>query len=374
MSTTDKTSSFKIHIIIGARPNFMKAAPIFHELKKVEGVDVEMVHTGQHYDKRLSQDILDDLEIPAPKINLEVGSGSHAVQTANIMIKYEALCLEEKPDLVIVVGDVNSTIACALTAKKLGLNVAHLESGLRSRDMSMPEEINRLLTDRIADVLWTPSPDGDENLLNEGVAKEKISYVGNLMIDSLVKMKPKIDAVNASEKYGLEDKSYAVVTLHRPSNVDHPDRFLSVMREIDRTAEAMGVKVVFPVHPRTHKMMELPQIKQIVENPRFMLLEPLPYLEFVSLFQTSRFLITDSGGIQEETTFLKVPCFTLRPNTERPITISHGTNRLVEPETLFATVDAAFRDGIDAPAGIQYWDGQGARRVVEDIERRFLKK
>ncbi len=351
----------------------MKAAPIFHELRKQDLFEVELVHTGQHYDKKLSDDILNDLEIPAPKTNLNVGSGSHAVQTANIMIRYEAHCEAHRPDLVVVVGDVNSTIACTLTAKKLGLQVAHLESGLRSWDMGMPEEINRLLTDRISDVLWTPSLDGNENLIKEGVHPSKISFVGNLMIDSLVKMQPKFDKIDVCERYALESKNYGLITLHRPSNVDEPQRFIQVFSQIAEVGKLMGVRMVFPVHPRTRKMVELPAIQKMLENGDFIILEPLAYLEFMAMVKSAKFLITDSGGIQEETTFMGVPCFTLRPNTERPITITEGSNRLVEPETLVKIVVETMSGPILRRDPPQNWDGKAAARVVADIKKRYLE-
>ncbi|MEQ9824842.1 MAG: UDP-N-acetylglucosamine 2-epimerase (non-hydrolyzing), partial [Puniceicoccaceae bacterium] len=317
--------------------------------------------------------ILDELGIPVIQTNLNVGSGSHAVQTATIMMRYEAHCLEHRPDLVIVVGDVNSTIACALTAKKLGLQVAHLESGLRSRDLGMPEEINRLLTDRISDVLWTPSRDADENLAAEGVDRKKISFVGNLMIDSLVRLKPRIDSIDIQENFGLKPHQYALLTLHRPSNVDEPERFLRIMREMERVVTELERPIVFPVHPRTRSMVERPEVREILERSHFLLFEPLSYVKFMALVQASQLLITDSGGIQEETTFLGIPCFTLRANTERPITILEGTNHLVEPENLMSTIRKSLAAGPRKAHPPQYWDGQSAARVVEDLFSRYWR-
>lgn len=365
---------FRIHIIIGARPNFMKAAPVYHALKEVDEVDVEMIHTGQHYDKKLSDDILADLQVPAPEVNLKVGSGSHAVQTANIMIAYEALCMTDRPDLVIVVGDVNSTIACALTAAKLGLQVAHLESGLRSGDRGMPEEINRLLTDRISDVLWTPSEDADYNLLSEGVEKKKITFVGNLMIDSLVRMTPKIDVIDVFEEYGVKSGEFVLLTLHRPSNVDDPEKLASILNKISDTAKHFGKSVVFPVHPRTKKMLNHSGVSEVVKNPSFRLLEPLSYLHFMAMVKKASIVITDSGGIQEETTFLGVPCLTLRANTERPITISQGTNRLVKADQILSAAGELLnmqKKGNYNPP--KYWDGGSAGRILADVKERYLK-
>ncbi len=362
----------KIHIIIGARPNFMKAAPLYHALCQIDQIEVDLIHTGQHYDKNLSDDILADLNLPTPARNLNVGSGSHAVQTAKIMIRYEELCLENRPDLVIVVGDVNSTIACALTAKKLGLSVAHLEAGLRSRDMGMPEEINRILTDQLSDVLWTPSRDGNQNLLREGISESKISFVGNLMIDTLVNLSPQIDTIDIHSLFPEIPEEYGLITLHRPSNVDNPVVFEKIIRKIRELSLKYDIMMVFPVHPRTRSKLKYEGIaKYLSDNECFLLLEPIPYLRFMALVKRSRFLITDSGGIQEETTFLGIPCFTLRPNTERPITISEGSNVLVTPDNLLEKVEHALAAQSPVHKIPDYWDGKSADRVVKDIIRRY---
>lgn len=379
IATENRTSFFisqmKIHIIIGARPNFMKAAPLYHALCKIDQIEVDLIHTGQHYDKNLSDDILTDLNLPTPTRNLNVGSGSHAVQTAKIMIGYEELCLEDRPDLVIVVGDVNSTIACALTAKKLGLNVAHLEAGLRSRDMGMPEEINRILTDQLSDVLWTPSRDGNQNLLREGIDESKISFVGNLMIDTLVNLSPQIDTIDIRSFFPEIPEEYGLITLHRPSNVDNPVVLEKIIKKIQELSLKYDIMMVFPVHPRTRCKLNHEGIAKIFRDSNcFILLDPVPYLRFMALVKSSRFLITDSGGIQEETTFLGIPCFTLRPNTERPITISEGSNILVTPDNLLEKVEhslAAKRPEHKVP---DYWDGKSAERVVKDIIFRYHSK
>ena len=350
----------------------MKAAPVFHELKKSKNIAVELVHTGQHYDKNLSDDILRDLQLPQPDYNLNVGSGSHAVQTANIMIRYEALCNETRPDLVIVVGDVNSTIACALTAKKMGLQVAHLEAGLRSRDMGMPEEINRILTDRISDVLWTPSEDGNQNLLEEGIAESKISLVGNLMIDTLVNLTPRIDQTDLSSILPGIPSEFGLVTLHRPSNVDEPRILKQIIHKIEALAVEHTIKMVFPVHPRTKNQLKKIKILEKLKNCGWcILLDPLPYIQFMALVKHSKFLLTDSGGIQEETTFLGIPCFTLRPNTERPITISRGSNVLVTPINLKEAFDKNFSSKSGHRHVLKFWDGKSSVRVAEDIKIRY---
>ncbi len=325
-----------IHLVAAARPNFMKIAPLCHALNKSGWAEPVVVHTGQHYDLNMSDAFFQDLMLPEPQHHLGVGSGTHAEQTGKVMIAYEALLMRQRPDLVVVVGDVNSTIAATLAAVKLGIRTAHLEAGLRSFDRSMPEEINRILTDSIADILWTPSPDGDENLLREGVAPKKIERVGNIMIDSLEMMRPRIESGNAFERFGLRSGGYGVVTLHRPSNVDDPGTLSGLCSALKRIAA------------------ELPLV-----------------VPFMNLVFNCRLAVTDSGGIQEETTYLGIPCLTLRPNTERPITVTHGTNRLVKADSLeIAVRQALAADGkrFSAP---DLWDGQTALRVVGSI-RRFL--
>ena len=345
-----------IHIICAARPNFMKIAPLYHALKAEDWCVPKIIHTGQHYDYQMSQAFFDDLGLPSPSYNLGVGSGSHGQQTAHTMMAYEKLCVEEDmPHLVIVVGDVNATLACSISAKKLHLSVAHLEAGLRSFDRTMPEEINRIVTDSISDYHWTPSEDADENLLREGVRPEQLSRVGNIMIDSYCLMKTKIDDQKIWGHFDLSKKSYGVLTLHRPTNVDDPEILCQILGVI----RCLDIPTIFPVHPRTKKAME--SLKAIPENIK--LVDPMGYIEFMSLVSESAFVITDSGGIQEETTYLKVPCFTLRDTTERPITITLGTNQLVTPDNLIEKLSSPKKGEIPP-----LWDGNTADRIVEVLK------
>jgi UDP-N-acetylglucosamine 2-epimerase (non-hydrolysing) len=355
-----------IHLIAAARPNFMKIAPLYHALKKAEWAAPVIVHTGQHYDVNMSDAFFRDLMLPEPHHHLGVGSGSHAEQTGGVMIAYETLLLERRPDLVVVVGDVNSTVACTLAAVKLEVKTAHLEAGLRSFDRSMPEEINRIVTDSIADILWTPSPDGDENLLREGIAPAKIERVGNIMIDSLEMMRPRIMAENAVAKYGLKNGSYGVVTLHRPSNVDDPKVLKRLCEALQRIAA--DLPLVFPVHPRTRKNLESFGLYQgLAGAPGMHLDDPVSYIPFMNLVFNCRLAITDSGGIQEETTYLGIHCLTLRPNTERPITVTAGTNRLCTPENIETRAASAMSSNSGAKPP-ELWDGKAAGRVVNSIE------
>jgi UDP-N-acetylglucosamine 2-epimerase (non-hydrolysing) len=358
-----------IHLIAAARPNFMKIAPLYHALIREVWAEPLIVHTGQHYDTNMSDAFFTDLGLPKPHVHLGIGSGSHAEQTGNVMIAYEKLILENRPDLVVVVGDVNSTVASTLAAVKLGVKVAHLEAGLRSFDRSMPEEINRVVTDALAELLWTPSPDGDENLLREGVTPEKIVRVGNIMIDSLEMMRPTIDKENSVARYGLNKGSFGLVTLHRPSNVDDKNALKTLCDVLIRVAEKLPL--IFPVHPRTRKNIDSwGLLKKIGLSKKIHMDVPLSYIQFMSLLFDCRLVITDSGGVQEETSYLGIPCLTLRPNTERPITISHGTNRLcttldVEELVLLAlTTPKVIKK-------IPLWDGCTAPRVVASI-RDFL--
>lgn len=360
----------KIILVAGARPNFMKIAPLMAAFGERHEIAPVLVHTGQHYDRDMSALFFHELGIPEPDVNLGVGSASHAVQTAEIMRAFEPVLLKEKPDAILVVGDVNSTIACGLVAVKLGVKLIHVEAGLRSFDRTMPEEINRILTDAISDLLFCSEPSGVENLRREGIPEEKIFLVGNVMIDTLLKNREKAERSAILDDMGLNGQSYAVVTLHRPSNVDDPAMLGRIMAVLDEISQEMPV--VFPVHPRTREMLKNRDRYRISREkigicPSF--LDPLGYLDFLKLMTHARVVLTDSGGIQEETTILKVPCLTLRENTERPITVEMGTNRLVgsDPEQILK----AWRDVVKGnPVGGRtppLWDGRAAHRIAEVI-------
>lgn len=344
----------------------MKIAPIYHALKKENWAVPIIVHTGQHYDINMSDVFFEDLNLPKPDLHLGIGSGTHAVQTCNVMIAYEKAIIEERPDLVVVVGDVNSTMATTLVAVKMGVKVAHLEAGLRSFDRSMPEEINRLVTDALADILLTPSLDADENLIREGVPLEKIHMVGNIMIDSLELLRGKIEAQDTYKEVGLKAGDYVLVTLHRPSNVDHQNVLEQICSTLVRIAKR--IPIIFPVHPRTRKNLEKNGRMRILNTtPGLRLLGPLNYVCFMNLLFNCRLSITDSGGIQEETTYLRIPCLTLRPNTERPITILKGTNKLCTPENLENLVGETLSGNTSVGSIPENWDGQTASRVVSSI-------
>jgi UDP-N-acetylglucosamine 2-epimerase (non-hydrolysing) len=354
----------RILFVVGARPNFMKVAPIIREMRKMpRDFDPVLVHTGQHYDANMSQVFFDELGLPRPDVNLEVGSGSNSWQTAQIMLRFEPVVLDYKPDWVVVVGDVNSTLACALVSSKVGARVAHVEAGLRSFDLTMPEEINRLLTDQIADLLFTPSPDANENLLREGIREEKIRLVGNVMIDTLVRLLPKARErwPGLIERFGLE--RYVLVTLHRPSNVDDSKTLSEIMAAL--TELSQKTPVLFPVHPRTHQRIAESGLKPATRN--LQLIEPLGYLDFLALEARADLVLTDSGGVQEETTYLGVPCLTARPNTERPVTVTSGTNRLVESkqQALVAAAFAALNGNWKQGSVPELWDGMAAQRIVQ---------
>ena len=384
----------KIHLISAARPNFMKIAPLYHALKKEPWAEPLIVHTGQHYDLNMSDVFFQDLGLPEPDLHLGVGSGTHAEQSGQVMIAYEKVLLESRPDLVIVVGDVNSTMACTIAAVKISYKsagsksnpigptetlssadldrpcVAHLEAGLRSFDRTMPEEINRLVTDALADILWTPSPDADDNLIREGVARKKIQRVGNIMIDSLEMLRSTIEKQAAYSEMGLNPGEYGLVTLHRPSNVDDPRIMTTLCHKLIRISQR--VPLVFPVHPRTRKNMENLDLMSLLEKADNLIISgPINYIRFMNLIFNCRFALTDSGGLQEETTYLGIPCLTLRPNTERPVTIHKGTNRLCRLDNFEEHVDDLLSKKSSHDCKIDLWDGRTADRVVASIKSYF---
>jgi UDP-N-acetylglucosamine 2-epimerase (non-hydrolysing) len=370
--TIDMARKLKLLIVAGARPNFMKVAPLIKRIRELysegerNGVSLEyrLVHTGQHYDRKMSGVFFGELGIPVPDINLEVGSGSHAVQTANIMTRFEPVCLEEKPDWLIVVGDVNSSMACTLVAAKLGIKVAHVEAGLRSFDRTMPEEVNRLVTDALADLLLTPSEDADENLRREGVPVEMIRLVGNIMIDSLVDNLARARQRDIVKRLGLKEKAFVYVTLHRPSNVDRRENLSTIIAELIRLSHQLPV--VFPMHPRTHKMLSEFGIS-LGDCSGLKILEPIGYHDSLCLTERARFVLTDSGGLQEESTFLRTPCLTLRPNTERPITVRLGSNRLTAVARLRSDIEDVLCAEHEVGSVPPLWDGHTARRTLEEI-------
>lgn len=360
----------KIICVCGARPNFMKIAPLMEALKASGRAQAVLVHTGQHYDERMSRLFFRDLGIPEPDINLEVGSGSHAWQTAEIIRRFEPVLVDQRPDWVIVVGDVNSTIACALVAVKLGVKVAHVEAGLRSFDRDMPEEINRLLTDAISDLLFVSEPSGVENLKKEGVADGKVHFVGNVMIDTLLKHRRRADESKILDQFSLSPRGYAVVTLHRPSNVDDAKTLGGILDAFDEIARRMPI--IFPMHPRTRKNVgALGLGRQLESISNLKTPEPLGYLDFLKLMSDAAVVLTDSGGIQEETTILGVPCLTLRENTERPVTITDGANRLVKPDkaSILAAYHDAMQGGVRQTKQPALWDGKAAERIAAVFSR-----
>lgn len=369
----------KIILVAGARPNFMKVAPLMHALKNHPFIQPVLVHTGQHYDVKMSGQFFEELNIPAPDINLEVGSASHAVQTARIMERFEQICIDEKPDAILVVGDVNSTAACTMVAAKLGIKTIHYEAGLRSNDRTMPEEINRLVTDAICDVFITTSRDADENLLKENVPVEKIHMLGNLMIDSLVANLGKAQTTKLQFKLLNRDKTiesgndfilhqYGIMTFHRPGNVDDPESLKNLVQLWGEISKK--IPLIFPVHPRTFKNIRLFGLEEIINKfEHLYFIEPLGYLQFIHLVSRSMFALTDSGGIQEETTYLNIPCLTVRPNTERPVTVWEGSNKLIKTDEIITEVNLIL-DGFGKTGKTpEFWDGKTAERIVKLLEQ-----
>lgn len=365
--------AIKLLVVAAARPNFMKVAPIIRAIQvymsgaeQIRGTPLKyhLVHTGQHYDSKMSDVFFSELGIPAPDINLDVGSGSHAVQTANVMVRFESVCEREQPDWIVVVGDVNSTMACTLVGAKMGIRVAHVEAGLRSFDRTMPEEINRIVTDSLADLLLTPSADADENLKREGIPDDRIRLVGNVMIDSLVSNIPKARESHILRDLHLDRGNFVYVTLHRPSNVDHRETLTAILTQLSTIGSRFPV--VFPMHPRTRKMIREFGIS-LGDADAVRIIEPVGYHDSLYLTENARFVLTDSGGLQEESTYFRTPCLTLRPNTERPITVTVGSNRLTTAEHL--SRDIAQLLGREPKYGEipSLWDGHAAERILASL-------
>ncbi len=365
----------KIINVVGARPNFVKISPLIEEMNRFSQIEPIIVHTGQHYDYSMSKQFFQDLNIPDPDIHLEIGSGSHAIQTAKIMMGFEKVLLQEKPDLTLVVGDVNSTIACALVSVKLNIPVAHVEAGLRSGDRSMPEEINRILTDAISDYLFVTEESGINNLLHEGVPEKKMFFVGNVMIDTLLKYKRQAEETNVLKNLGLEGKDYCLLTLHRPGNVDSQDGLKNILGALDEIQRE--ILVIFPVHPRTRTRIQGFEMQDWIDQMKGLrLIHPVSYLEFLGLMSKAQFVLTDSGGIQEETTVLGIPCLTLRENTERPITVDVGTNIVIGTDQKRIIEESKKLINGDKKQGAipEYWDGNTAKRIVEILLREIDSK
>jgi UDP-N-acetylglucosamine 2-epimerase (non-hydrolysing) len=363
-------STMRVLNVVGCRPNFMKVAPLVAAMRRHGGFTPIVVHTGQHRGEAMSDVFFRDLELPEPDIHMGVQPGSQARQIAEIIQRFEGVLHDTAPDLVVVVGDVSSTLACAITANKTGVPVAHVEAGLRSFDRAMPEEINRVLTDQVADMLFVSERSGVANLRQEGVPDDRIFFAGNVMIDTLLQSAPKLAASDVGRRLALEDTRYAVLTLHRPANVDDPDAFAGLVVALEQIQQR--IRIVFPIHPRTAQKLELFGLgRRLLGLPNMQTVAPLGYVDFVRLMQDSALVLTDSGGIQEETTILRVPCLTLRHNTERPATITHGTNRLVGTDP--TRVVAAAREAIDGPRPSdrrpELWDGHAAERIVHALDR-----
>lgn len=360
----------KIILVAGARPNFMKIAPIMEEMRKDNEFKPLLVHTGQHYDENMSKIFFDELEIPKPNINLEVGSGTHAWQTAEIMKRFEEVLIDEKTDLVMVVGDTNSTLACSLTAAKMHKKVAHVEAGLRSNNWDMPEEINRVLTDRLSDYLFTTCEDAKENLLKEGIDEKKIYFVGNVMIDTLLKNKQKADKSRILNDLELEKRNYAVLTLHRPNNVDNEENCKKIFEILEKIQN--GIKIIYPAHPRTRKNIEEFGLTEKIKGMKNLkMIEPAGYLDFLKLMSNSKFVMTDSGGIQEETTVLGIPCLTLREETERPVTVAEGWNVVVglSEKKIRDNVGIILNDYWKKGNIPEKWDGKAAERIIKILQK-----
>jgi len=365
------SNKLKIINVVGARPNFVKIAPLMAQYKNIPEISPILVHTGQHYDKKMSDSFFEQLGIPMPDINLEVGSNSHAVQTADIMKKFEPVVLKHQPNMVLVVGDVNSTLACALVAAKMGIKVAHVEAGLRSFDRTMPEEINRILTDAVSDYLFVSEPSGVENLKREGIPDKKIFFVGNVMVDTLINHIEKADQSNILQQLGIKKRNYVLVTLHRPATTDN----INVLRDILLVLKEIShdINVIMPMHPRTKRMIKDFNLLHFIEDlPGVLPIEPLEYIDFLRLMKDAKVVLTDSGGIQEETTILNIPCLTLRENTERPITLGIGTNTIVgvDPERILKGFKQAMNGAKLTSERPELWDGRAAERVVEVLLRK----
>jgi UDP-N-acetylglucosamine 2-epimerase (non-hydrolysing) len=348
----------------------MKAAPLMREFAGRGGIDARLVHTGQHYDENMSKIFFEDLELPEPDIYLGVGSGSHAEQTARVMVEFEKVALAERPDLIVVVGDVNSTMACSIVGSKLWIPVAHVEAGLRSFDLEMPEEINRMVTDILSRFCFTTSPEAETNLKKEGIGKDRIFFVGNIMIDSLLGYLDRADGSEVIGRFGLEPGKYMLITLHRPSNVDDPGELRDLFEVLSRLADRMPA--LFPIHPRTKKMLESTD-PPVTVSDSLKLIDPLGYLDFIGMMKSAGIVVTDSGGIQEETTVLGVPCVTVRNNTERPITVDMGTNILAgtDPARVEAAVTRILDEGVGEHSVPPLWDGKTAGRIADIIEKHF---
>ncbi len=360
-----------IYLIAGTRPNFMKIGPLIKVIEK-EKINYKLVHTGQHYDYEMSKIFFDDLGIPKPDFYLGVGSSTHGIQTAKIMIEFEKILIHEKPKLIIVVGDVNSTLACSLVAKKLNINIAHIEAGLRSFDKRMPEEINRILTDHISDLLFITEKNARKNLLNENIPPNKIYFVGNIMIDTLIKNLKKVEEDNKIlNKFGLKEKQYGIITLHRPSNVDNKKDLIEIVKIIDQIQEK--IKLIFPMHPRTKENFEKFQLLHKFKKKNILLSKPLGYYDFLGLMTKSKFILSDSGGIQAEASFLKIPLLTLRENSEMLITIEKGTNTLVKRDISFIQryITQILNDNYKKGTEIEKWDGKTSERIIKIIKKLY---